>query len=73
MNASGGRYTHEPFAQFQPLSTCEVRAAKRYYSDVFSVPCAQLSGLDSWRCLTLNPASMSVASTNAVIACIFSA
>ena len=73
VNATGSRYISAPLAQFQPLSVCEVRAAKQFYVDVFVAPCATLSGLDAWRCAVIHAEALSVATTNALISVIFSA
>jgi hypothetical protein len=54
VNASGSLVYLPPLVQFEPLAQCEVSSVTRYYSDVFSAPCASLSGMESWRCSVLS-------------------
>lgn len=67
MNSTGGRFYAPPLLQFSTAAACEAPTIKSFYESLYSTPCITIPNLDSWKCALLNPGSLSVAATQAVV------
>ena len=67
MNSTGGRFYAPPLQQFTPSAPCEAGPLQRFYAALWGTPCVTVPSLESWKCASLNPPSLSVAGTQAAV------
>ena len=67
MNSTGGRFYSPPLQQFTPSAPCENAPLSSFYAALMFTPCITIPNLESWKCASLNPTSLSVAATQAVV------
>ena len=67
MNSTGGRFFAPPLQQFSAAATCEAPTITNFYAALYNTPCITIPNLESWKCASMFPQSLSVAATQAVV------